>query len=169
MDYRELTFNYIQDQIGLEEAYARDLEIGIFNWSIDYATNNKIMCSWKDDRFVSIYKNKSRSVLANLDPESYLNNQRLLTRLLEREFKPHDIPYMKPENVYPDKWESILDLKMKREQSLLTSKQVAKTDLFKCNRCRKNECNYYELQTRSADEPMTLFINCLNCGHRWRM
>jgi DNA-directed RNA polymerase subunit M/transcription elongation factor TFIIS len=27
---------------------------------------------------------------------------------------------------------------------------------------------YYELQTRSCDEPMTCFITCLDCGNRWK-
>ena len=42
------------------------------------------------------------------------------------------------------------------------------SDLFKCTRCKKNHCSYYELQTRSADEATTVFITCLNCGKRWR-
>ena len=27
---------------------------------------------------------------------------------------------------------------------------------------------YYQLQTRSVDEPMTTFITCLNCGFKWK-
>ena len=34
--------------------------------------------------------------------------------------------------------------------------------------CGKNKCTYYELQTRSADEPMTTFVSCLNCGNHWK-
>lgn len=44
----------------------------------------------------------------------------------------------------------------------------ATTDLFECRKCKKRECVYYELQTRSADEPMTKFIKCCNCGFQWR-
>jgi len=44
----------------------------------------------------------------------------------------------------------------------------AATDEFKCYKCQKRQCTYYQLQTRSADEPMTTFITCLNCGNRWK-
>lgn len=42
------------------------------------------------------------------------------------------------------------------------------TDMFICRKCKKRECSYYELQLRSADEPMTKFIKCCNCGFEWR-
>ena len=44
----------------------------------------------------------------------------------------------------------------------------AATDIYKCGRCKKRECTFYQLQTRSADEPMTTFVTCLNCGTRWK-
>lgn len=40
--------------------------------------------------------------------------------------------------------------------------------ILKCGKCNKNTVDYYEKQTRGADEPMTLFANCLTCGNRWR-
>jgi transcription elongation factor S-II len=45
---------------------------------------------------------------------------------------------------------------------------VSKTNIYTCKGCKKNECYVYELQTRSADEPMTIFITCVNCGKKWR-
>ena len=47
-------------------------------------------------------------------------------------------------------------------------KEEAMTDQFKCGRCKSRKCTYYELQTRSADEGMTTFITCINCGNRWK-
>lgn len=44
----------------------------------------------------------------------------------------------------------------------------AETDAFKCGRCQQRKCTYYQMQTRSADEPMTTFVTCTNCGNRWK-
>ena len=65
-----------------------------------------------------------------------------------------------------------MDAKM-AEQNLLNAQAAkdtqAETDQFKCSRCHKRKCKYYQMQTRSADEPMTTFVSCLNCGNRWRV
>ena len=42
------------------------------------------------------------------------------------------------------------------------------TDQFKCSKCGQRKCTYYQKQTRSADEPMTTFITCVNCGKNWK-
>ncbi|TKC45063.1 hypothetical protein EI555_003576, partial [Monodon monoceros] len=41
------------------------------------------------------------------------------------------------------------------------------TDLFTCGKCRKKNCTYTQVQTRSSDEPMTTFVVCNECGNRW--
>ncbi|MDA7838820.1 hypothetical protein N9A45_00635 [bacterium] len=40
--------------------------------------------------------------------------------------------------------------------------------ILKCGKCKQHKVDYYQKQTRGADEPMTCFCTCLNCGHRWR-
>lgn len=58
------------------------------------------------------------------------------------------------------------------EQNLREAKAAqdteAETDQFKCGRCHQRKTKYYQLQTRSADEPMTTFVTCINCGNRWK-
>ncbi|ORX66255.1 transcription elongation factor [Linderina pennispora] len=44
----------------------------------------------------------------------------------------------------------------------------AETDQFRCGRCKSRKCTYYQMQTRSADEPMTTFVTCTNCNNRWK-
>lgn len=57
-------------------------------------------------------------------------------------------------------------------QNLLQSRAAvdnqAETGQFKCGKCQQRKCKYYQLQTRSADEPMTTFVTCVNCGNRWK-
>ena len=90
-------------------------------------------------------------------------------RINDKEFKPHEISFMGSVNIFPERWSDILDMRMKQEENFHNSKQVAKTDMFKCGKCKKRECSYYELQVRSADESSTIFVSCLNCGNRWRI
>ena len=44
----------------------------------------------------------------------------------------------------------------------------ASTDQFQCGKCKQRKCTYFQMQTRSADEPMTTFVQCVNCNNRWR-
>jgi DNA-directed RNA polymerase subunit M/transcription elongation factor TFIIS len=39
---------------------------------------------------------------------------------------------------------------------------------FKCSKCKSEKTTYYQMQTRSADEPMTTFVTCHNCSKRWK-
>ncbi|EDV22404.1 DNA-directed RNA polymerase III subunit RPC10 [Trichoplax sp. H2] len=37
-----------------------------------------------------------------------------------------------------------------------------------CPKCDHNQAFFMQIQTRSADEPMTVFYKCCSCGHRWK-
>jgi len=54
------------------------------------------------------------------------------------------------------------------KSSHLAVAEGTKTDLLQCGKCKKRNCTYNQLQTRSADEPMTTFVMCNECGHRWK-
>ena len=75
---------------------------------------------------------------------------------------------MTPQEKFPEHWKELIDEKEKTDRVLYEVDTGGATDQFKCTKCNKRLCSYYELQTRSADEPMTIFITCLNCGKRWR-
>jgi DNA-directed RNA polymerase subunit M/transcription elongation factor TFIIS len=46
--------------------------------------------------------------------------------------------------------------------------KVEGSSMFTCRSCKKSNCKYYQMQTRSADEPMTTFITCLHCNAKWK-
>ena len=53
------------------------------------------------------------------------------------------------------------------DASQLAIKEGTTTKLLKCGKCKKNNCTFFEMQTRSADEPMTVFVTCNECGNRY--
>lgn len=168
MDARKKVLNLIQTRCKLSEIQCKDLEIGIFNWSLEQATNLRIAKNWKNPRFQKLYVEKSRSVISNLDDSSYLKNTNLGNRIQENEFFPHELPFMNPENVHPTVWAAPVEKLMKKYESAYEQKEEAMTEMFTCAKCKKNKCSFYEKQIRSGDEGMTLFIRCVNCGHKWR-
>lgn len=45
---------------------------------------------------------------------------------------------------------------------------VVGRSLFACLQCGSTDVQTRQMQTRSADEPMTVFCACLKCGKRWK-
>ena len=157
---------FIEDKFSNEDI--RLLEKGIFEAAFNFAIKNHVARSWKSAIFIEIYREIVRSVFSNIHPDSPVKNHRLLIRVIEGEFPLYTLPSMTSYEMFPEKWFELRDKQLQREQKILEGNKSRATDQFKCRRCLKRECTYYELQTRSADEPMTIFITCLNCGKEWR-
>jgi DNA-directed RNA polymerase subunit M/transcription elongation factor TFIIS len=170
MAHREKTTKVINHLLSpyLTDIEQKDLEVGIYNASLQEADVRKVRKNWENPGFANIYTILGKRIIANLLPTSYIGNKRLLERLREGEFKPHDIAFMNFGELYPENWQILMEQRMKRETKLLEGNKDMATDQFRCNRCNKRQCSYYEMQTRSADEPMTIFVRCLNCGKQWR-
>lgn len=169
MDLRPRVVSLIQEKTNVQDDIAKDVEIGIYNWCIGYADQHKIIKSWTNQKFANLYLQKARSIVTNMDKDSYIKNERLVKRLEEKEFLPHEIPFMKPENSFPERWKVTIDAYMKKYENAYENKVVAMTDMFICGKCRKRECTYYEIFSRSADEPAVIHIRCVNCGNSWKI
>jgi DNA-directed RNA polymerase subunit M/transcription elongation factor TFIIS len=154
--------------IGLTDVQARDMEIGVFNCAIEHASNYSIPLTWSCSLFRDIYLAKARSVYTNVYPDSYVKNPELLQRVLRNDMRPHEVPFMKAEGMYPEKWQAILEKEVALNQSAYEDTQTSMAKDITCSKCKKNRISFYELQTRSADEPMTCFYRCMSCGHRWK-
>jgi len=157
------------DNLFISDLEATDLEIGVFNATIDYANNSKIQLSWKCQLLLDTYINISRSVYVNIKKDSYVKNVNLFSRMFEnKEFNPHMLPYMQNHDVFPERWKEIIDKNKLRFKAAYEVKLVAMSDMITCMRCKSRKVSYYELQTRSGDEASTLFMNCLICGKKWK-
>jgi DNA-directed RNA polymerase subunit M/transcription elongation factor TFIIS len=160
----QLTF--LEEHFDTEDV--ESLEKAIFIHAAEDAKKRFVPRSWKARPFQDLYRAVSRKVLWNLHPKSPVKNARLLVRCEEGEFPLSAIAAMTTYEMYPENWKELADRQLIREQKILEGNRSRATDKYKCNRCGKRECTYYEMQTRSADEPMTVFITCLNCGKQWK-
>lgn len=170
MALRERVTKLIDKRMGqlLDPDNRRDLERGIYNAALQDAEKRGVRRHWENPEFEELYKIIARRVLANLDPEGYVGNTRLIQRLQDGEFPPHRVPFMTARELYPDTWQALADDQLKRETTMLEGSNEEGSGMYTCKRCNKNRTRYWEMQTRSADEPMTIFIRCLNCGKEWR-
>jgi DNA-directed RNA polymerase subunit M/transcription elongation factor TFIIS len=168
-DTRQKIINIIKTRCSfLSETDQADFERGIFNYTVEDSKRRCVHSVWENPEFTQLYLINARRTISNIDPSSYISNARLLERFHDSEFKPHDIAFMTYSDLFPEKWGAMIELAIKREAKMLEVDKSMATDMFKCSRCGKRQCTYYEMQTRSADEPMTQFIRCLNCGKQWR-
>lgn len=113
------------------------------------------------------YKNRIRSRLANLkDPK----NPTLRTSFRIGAIPAARLATMSAEEMSNDEVKQLRERFMKEaiNDAQLATAQGTKTDMLKCGKCKKRNCTYNQLQTRSSDEPMTTFVLCNECGNRWK-
>jgi len=153
----------LSDKIGQQYIkVACNLEKAIFNYAIKEATQKKIIKKWENPYFKQLYVDRLRTIVNNLKYED------IIQQLQTGELKPQVFAFMTHQEMNPSRWSSLIQQKMKRDASKFNTNIQASTDMFTCKKCRSKKCTYYELQTRSADEPATIFITCLDCGKHWK-
>ena len=121
------------------------------------------------DMFKKLYLNKSIQIYYNINPDSSIQNTSFLEKIKNGEIDLENVPKMTPQEIFPKHWEKLQEKQKATDEFLYLKKPEAATDEFKCSRCKERKCTYYELQTRSIDEPMTKIVRCLVCDHRWRI
>ena len=143
------------------EKNSSNLEKGIFNYALKEADQRKIVKKWDNKYFIQIYLDRLRTIYTNL-------NDTIVEQVTSGAIKPHVVAFMTHQELQPDKWTALIDAKSKRDANKFETNVAAATDTFTCRKCKGNQCTYYQMQTRSADEPMTVYISCCNCGNRWK-
>jgi DNA-directed RNA polymerase subunit M/transcription elongation factor TFIIS len=146
--------------------YPEIIEKSIYNYTIREAREKKIERTWNNKLFVFLYKKNYNKVYSNVANNK--NAAFVIKKLKYGYWEPENIISMSHEELYPDMWEDFI-IKNKKKMDLLSldNKQQG-SNMFRCGRCKKNNCTYFQLQTRSADEPMTTFVTCLECNNRWK-
>lgn len=157
----------------LQKNQIHDIDVGelercIYNSTITESINRHVTCHWNNSLFNHNYITRVRHILGNLIPSSYVENTKLLSDLRSGKYTLEQVCFMDTYSLCNDRWKDFIHRRVQREKRQLEGNKAMATDQFYCKACHKRECTYYEMQTRSADEPMTIFITCMNCGKHWR-
>jgi DNA-directed RNA polymerase subunit M/transcription elongation factor TFIIS len=144
-----------------------NIENSIYNFTINQSKIKGINPDIEDKYFKRIYVNKIITLYTNLDKNSYIKNNNFIEKIYEKDFDIKNIAFLTPQEINKEHWKKYIDRQSANDDFLYSRTAGTRTSEYKCNRCKEKTCTYYQLQVRCSDEPMTTFINCLNCGNRW--
>ena len=167
-EFRMNIINKIINTLKINDIKAKNLEKSIFNYCIKEGKKKKIVKKWENEYFVQLYVDKFRSLWNNLNPTLNKNNKSLLKKIKTNKLNIKKIAFMSHQELNPKMWKALVEAKIKRDKNVDDIDSMTTSTEFKCFKCKKNKCSYYQMQTRSADEPITTFMSCLNCGNRWK-
>lgn len=115
------------------------------------------------------YLLKLKYLFELINPESKVYNNLLVKDIIENKISSYDLINLKPWKLCKKVWKDILEEQNKNDKIIMDKTPIYTTDQFTCSKCKNNKCKTYSLQTRSADEPTTIFVNCIKCDNTWRM
>jgi transcription elongation factor S-II len=151
------------DSIIHDLAKSKVLEKAVYNYIIDKCIRLRVSKKWENPLFAELYVTRIYTIYTNIK-----NNIGLLEKLKTDLITPIQLASMNYEEMYPEKWESRNQTKQLRlEKTYCAENLQASTDMFFCRKCKKNNCTFYQLQTRSGDEGMTTFVTCVDCNAHW--
>lgn len=141
-----------------------NLEKGIFNEAIHFCKQNSYELKWSNPLFFKQYASLARKVIANL---TYTPNAASVKgKILDNIWLPETIASKTHEELNPEQHAEIKNKIMSKYISMNSEQEH--DGFFKCGKCKSMKTTYTQAQTRSADEPMTTFVTCLNCCNRWK-
>jgi len=137
-----------------EKFESEEIENAILNRCVNDAQKWFVDIDWNNSVFVDMYRSRAvslypyREMAANMSPTEFVDSTAV--------------------DLNPKRWKEMIQKIIDKEKAMYSKKSTASIFMF-CSSCKKKtRCDYYQLQTRSADEPMTTFVTCLECDRRWK-
>jgi transcription elongation factor S-II len=150
-------------KIGLDEKYAKNIEVAIFNWTVRRVSKNP---SWENRIFRTMYKARF------FEMKRAVNESSLIEKIKQKQIKMKDLILMTADQLMPEGPMAIAMMSARTKEleieTIKAKNDEAYEGIFLCRKCRSKKTTYYQLQTRSADEPMTTYVTCTNCENRWK-
>lgn len=117
---------------------------------------------WSNITVRRLYLRKFRAIVFNATQiQSLIANQTV---------EPLQVAMVDHYTLAPHLYKDFFEQKRNREMiTALADTEDTHDGLLKCDACSSWKTRYVEIQTRSADEPMTIFARCLDCGVHWTL
>ncbi len=144
-----------------------NIEKSIYSYATEQCTIKNIEPDIENKLFLRIYVNKLMSLYNNLDKSSYIKNEDFYDQVMDGTINIEKIAFLTPQEINKKHWKKYIDKQSAVDEFLYSRTAGIRTNEYKCGRCKERNCSYYQMQVRCSDEPMTTFINCLNCGNNW--
>ena len=140
-------------------------------------------CSWDCRDFKVTYKQRLLCMLMEFKRDKRINEQRALLQpptppregitefLQQNKLEARKLADYTPEVLRPDGPYAAALFAHRAKELMMENNGKLSEDyegMLKCGKCKGKKTTYYQMQTRSADEPMTTFVTCHGCGHKWK-
>uniref|UniRef100_A0A6C0LUH1 TFIIS-type domain-containing protein n=1 Tax=viral metagenome TaxID=1070528 RepID=A0A6C0LUH1_9ZZZZ len=137
-----------------------NVEKGIYDYTEQYCNSNGNYLPMSE----AIYKDISKNLLFNCE-QNHDTIRKLIRKINNGKYNGYNLAFLKPEELDVNNWIKII-LRRKNTDDKLNNRPTIKWK--KCRDCGSNDYFFYQLQTRSADEPMTTFYICKQCERTYR-
>lgn len=141
---------------------ASNIQKSALNYARDEADSRNTIKRWDNPYFVLIYTDRIKTILYNL------KHSDIIDRINNKMIKSHEIGNMSHQEMDIERWKNMIEQKRKRDRCKTQLNINIEEGAFQCRKCGSKKTTYYQMQTRSADEPMTTFVQCTECPARWK-
>jgi len=139
----------------------KNIEKGIYDYTEQYCSTNNYYFTIA----TAIYTDHSRDLIFNLEQDhTTINDIKLSIGKIKN--ADYNIGFLTPPELDEGQWKAIL-IRRKATEEVLNN--LPTIEWRPCYDCKGIQYSYYQLQTRSADEPMTTFYICKDCGRTYKI
>lgn len=138
-----------------------EIERGIYDYTKQYCKCSNINLTLAQ----SVYNHTLENILFNLESNNH-TIKKLKSLIKKEKYNPYNLAFLSPDELNEDNWYKIIMRKTTSEDKL---KNLPTMEWKPCRDCKNIEYSYYQQQTRSADEPMTTFYICRQCGKTYKV
>lgn len=138
-----------------------NIEQGFYDYTEQYCKNNNNYMVMAQP----IYKDIIRNFLYNCE-QNHRTIKRIKKEITKKKFNEYNLAFLRPDELDEDNWMKIILRKNTTEEKFNNLPTIT---WKACRDCKSTQYSFYQLQTRSADEPMTTFYICKECGKTYKV